>query len=163
MNFSLDELPYSFNVSQMVTVELPPADTTGNWVNLSYPALNAKIYCSFHPMTPSDLAVLEKECRELVSRNARNAAAITERSYENPDLQVYGMLFRIEGETASPVQFLLTDSVTRFFRGALFYECKPNVDSLAPVTSYLDEQVIELIQTFRWQHPANPIQRKSEN
>jgi gliding motility-associated lipoprotein GldD len=135
-------------------VELPTGDTSGNWINLSYPTLNVRIYCSFHPMVSADLSVLEKECRELVARNARQADAITEHLYENPDLQVYGTLFRIAGETASPVQFLLTDSTNRFFRGALYYECKPNVDSLAPVTSYLNEHVIELIQTFRWKNPA---------
>ncbi|MDR0795351.1 MAG: gliding motility protein GldD [Tannerella sp.] len=157
--FSLDELPYSFNVSRLVRVELPPSDTSGNWINLAYPALNAKIYCSFHQMGPADLPVLEKECRELVSRNARHADAITEQAFENQDLQVYGMLFKIDGETASPVQFLLTDSTTRFFRGALYYECKPNVDSLAPVTSYLNEHVMELIHTFRWKHTPKHLHR----
>ena len=151
MDLSLDELPCSFNVSQLVTVELPSENTSGNWINLTYPSLNVKIYCSFHQITPADLSILENECRELVSKNAKNADAITEQLYENPEMRVYGMLFSIEGETVSPVQFMLTDSSTRFFRGALFYECKPNVDSLAPVTHYLNENVIELIQSFQWQ------------
>ena len=151
LNFSLDDFPCSFNVSQLVTVELPAEDTSGNWLNLTYPTLNVKIYCSYHQITPADLAVLDNECRELVAKNARNADAITEQWYENPEMRVYGMLFSIEGETVSPVQFMLTDSTTHFFRGALFYECKPNVDSLAPVTHYLNENVIELIQSFHWQ------------
>ena len=150
MGLSLDDLPCSFNVSQLVTVELPPAETSGNWLNLTYPALNAKLYCSYHPITPADLITLENECRALVSKNVQKADAITEQLFENPEMQVYGLLFRIEGETVSPVQFLLTDSATRFFRGALYYECKPNVDSLAPVTQYLNENVIELIQSFQW-------------
>ena len=150
MDFSLNELPYSFRVSQLVTVEAPSMETSGNWINLTYPALNAKIYCSYLQITPADLSLLEEECRELVSKNARNADAITEQLYENPDIRVYGTLFRIEGETVSPIQFMLTDSTTRFFRGALYYECKPNVDSLFPVTQYLNENVVELIQSFQW-------------
>ena len=150
MDLSLDDLPCSFNVSQLVTVELPPVDTAGNWINLTYPALNATIYCSYHPITPADLTILENECRELVARNVRNADAITEQVYENPEMQVYGMLFRVEGETVSPARFMLTDSTSRFFQGALYYECKLNVDSLSPVTQYLNENVIELIQSFHW-------------
>ena len=149
-DFSLVELPYSFNVSQLVTVELPPVETSGTWVNLAYPSLNVRIYCSYQKMTPTTLSVLEEESRELVSRNATKADVITEQTYENQDIHVYGTLFRIDGETASPVQFLLTDSATHFFRGALYYECRPNVDSLAPVTKYLAEDVIELIQSFQW-------------
>ena len=150
MDFSLDDLPCSFNVSQLVTVELPPVEASENWLNLTYPTLNAKIYCSFHRITPADLTGLENECRELVSKNARNADGITEQLYENPEMQVYGMLFLLEGETVSPVQFMLTDSTSRFFRGALYYECKPNVDSLSTVTQYLNENVVELIQSFHW-------------
>jgi gliding motility-associated lipoprotein GldD len=148
--FSLSNLPYSFHVSQLVTVELPESESAANWINLSYPTLNATIYCSYHQMTPADLSVLETESRDLVSRSVRSADEITEQLYENADLHVYGTLFRIKGETPSPVQFLLTDSSTRFFRGALYFTCKPNVDSLAPVTRYLDDNVIELIQSFRW-------------
>jgi gliding motility-associated lipoprotein GldD len=150
MGLSLDDLPCSFNVSQLVTVELPPAETSDHWLNLTYPTLNAGIYCSYHQITPADLAILENECRVLVSKNVRNADAITEQLFENPEMHVYGLLFRTEGETVSPVRFLLTDSATRFFRGALYYDCKPNVDSLAPVTQYLNENVIELIQSFQW-------------
>ena len=157
LDFSLDDLPFSFNISQLVTIELPPVNNSGGWINLSYPALNAKIYCSFHQIVPDDLPVLEAESRELVLRNARNAETITEQLYENQDLQVYGILFRIDGETASPVQFMLTDSTTRLFRGALYYECKPNADSLAPVTSYLNEHVIVLMQSFHWKHTSNPL------
>ena len=150
MDFALADFPYSFNVSQLVTVELPLAETSGEWLNLAYTTLNAKIYCSYQKIKPADLAILEEECRELVLRNVRKADAISEQLYENRDILVYGKMFRIEGETVSPVQFMLTDSATHFFRGALYYECKPNVDSLAPVTQYLTENVIELIQSFHW-------------
>ena len=150
IDFSLDELPCSFNVSHLVTVELPPLENTGDLINLTYPTLNATIYCSYHPITPASLAMLEEEYRELATRNARSANAVTEQMYENPDIQVYGTLFLIDGETVSPFRFMLTDSISRMFRGALYYDCKPNVDSLAPVNQYLNENVIELIQSFHW-------------
>ena len=63
---------------------------------------------------------------------------------------MYGSLFMLDGESASPLQFMLTDSVSRFFRGALYYDCIPNADSLAPVTRYLKQDIVELIQSFKW-------------
>lgn len=150
VSLPLDSLPYTFKVSQQVIVELPPADSLAGWINLSYPLLGVKIYCSYLPVTSSTLFAVEKECRMLVSRGAKHVTAIREQAYSNPEERVYGSVFFLDGESASPVQFMLTDSVTNFFRGALYYDCIPNADSLAPVTHYLREDIIELIQSFSW-------------
>ncbi|RHJ92415.1 gliding motility protein GldD [Parabacteroides bouchesdurhonensis] len=147
----LDNLPYTFNVSQLSTVELPQVDNkTAGWINLSYPSLGAKIYCSYFPVTPLSLHQIENESRELVSRQTKNPDFIQEKAYSNPEEHVYGSLFLLDEGSASPIQFMLTDSVSNFFRGALYYDCKPNADSLAPVTQYLREDIIELIQSFSW-------------
>lgn len=146
----LDSLPYSFNVSQLATVELPEAGSHEGWINLSYPSLKVKVYCSYLPVTPSKLQTMEDESRLLVYRQAKQANAVKEQAYSNPGERVYGSLFLLDGESPSPVQFMLTDSVSHFFRGALYYDCVPNADSLAPVTDYLRNDIIELIQSFTW-------------
>ena len=74
-----------------------------------------------------------------------------EQDYADEERQVYGTLFRLEGETTTPIQFLLTDRSTRFFRGALHYACRPAADSLAPVTRYVEQDVVALMQSFHWQ------------
>lgn len=143
-------LPYTFRVSDQVVVESPSGEHSGSGLNLSYPLLHVKLYCSYLPVTSLTLVQTEKECRALVFRQAKYPDQIHEQVYHNPEAQVYGSLFLLDGESASPVQFLLTDSVSRFFRGALYYDCIPNADSLAPVTSYLKRDIIELIQSFHW-------------
>jgi gliding motility-associated lipoprotein GldD len=148
--FSLTDLPYSFMVSQLATIELPPAEAPEGWINLSYETLNAKLYCSYQKISPETLPTVAGECRELLLRSVKNANAITEQNYEDADSRLYGTLFRMDGESPSPIQFMLTDSVNHFFRGALYYQCKVNTDSLTPVTRYLGEEVVELIQTFQW-------------
>ena len=85
-----------------------------------------------------------------VSRVGCPAIAISGTAYSNPEASVYGSLFMLDGESASPLQFMLTDSVSHFFRGALYYDCIPNADSLAPVTRYLKQDIVELIQSFEW-------------
>lgn len=146
----LDSLPYTFNVSQLVTVELPPVGSPEGWINLSYPSLGVKVYCSYLPVTQKTLQTVGTESRLLVSRQAKQANAVKEQAYSNPDEKVYGSLFLLDGESASPVQFMLTDSTSNFFRGALYYDCVPNADSLAPLTDYLRKDIIELMQSFTW-------------
>ena len=45
----------------------------------------------------------------------------------------------------------LTDSTSRFFRAAVYFNCSPNQDSLAPVISFLGNDVQHLIESFQWQ------------
>ncbi|MDR3250269.1 MAG: gliding motility protein GldD [Tannerella sp.] len=148
--FNEDDLPYAFAVSHLAVIEMLPNDSAAYWLNIDYPALNAKIYCSYKSITPGTLDEYTTESRRLVERAVKQAAAITEKAYENSASGVYGMFYAVEGETASPVQFWLTDSVSHFFRGALYYRHKTDPDSIAPVTDYIKNDVTELIQTFYW-------------
>jgi gliding motility-associated lipoprotein GldD len=146
----LNELPYRFLISKYAMVQMSPSDSAEYWINIDYHEFNAKIYCSYRRITPYSLSAHIGECRKLVSRTVKQALAINEKEYENGSNKVYGTLFEIEGETASPIQFMLTDSVSHFFRGALYFQCRPNVDSLAPYINYLRNDVTELIQSFEW-------------
>lgn len=150
VEFTSEELPYIFDISQLATVELPSLETSENWVNVVYESLNAKVYCSYQKMKKDELYTLDEECRELVLRSVKRANRINEQAFENPEMNVYGTLFFIDGETPSPIQFMLTDSTSSFFRGALYYQCVVDIDSLVPVTEYLRDDIIQLIQSFRW-------------
>lgn len=146
----VENLPYTFEISHIAAIELPPEGDSASWINISYSSVNAKIYCSYIPVTPESFKIAEEESRSLVSRQSQRADKIMEREYLNPDGRVYGSLFLLDGASVAPVQFMLTDSVSRFFRGALYYEVKPNADSLAPVTRYILEDIEVLMQSFSW-------------
>lgn len=146
--FDEQSLPYSFALSRWATVA-PPADSVAGLLNISYPDWQATIYCSYNPLE-RNLDDYTAECRELVERTAGKAEVISEKAYEDDANRVYATLFIIKGASASPVQFIITDSATHFFRGALYYPYTPDVDSIAPVTDYLVGDVVTLIQTFRW-------------
>ena len=63
---------------------------------------------------------------------------------------MYGILYQIKGNAASQVQFLLTDSVKHFLRGALYFNNRPNKDSIAPVANYITEDIVRLMETAEW-------------
>ena len=133
-------LPYTFEVSAKVKADtLPGRNITNGWLTLHYPEMNATLYCSY---LQAGGKVLDDALSDIED--------IQEKSYQHPQNQVYGSLYLLKGDCASPIQFVLTDSVSRFFRGALYYNFTPKADSIAPVTDYLRKDIIHLIETFHW-------------
>ena len=59
--------------------------------------------------------------------------------------------WRIAGNAASPLQFLCTDGSDQFLRGALYFEVRPNGDSLQPVVARLDADIEYLMANLTWQ------------
>ena len=131
-------------------IEILPDTTAGEWFNISYPDLNAKLYCTFLPITPTQLSEVSEDSRKLVYRHAVKADIIDGHLFSNPDYRVFGILYLLEGNVASPLQFVLTDSVAHFFRASLLFNNTPNQDSIAPVLDYIKEDVERLIESFRW-------------
>ncbi len=148
--FVSDSLPYAFNLSQQATINWSMFTDSTKWINIEYPDLKATIYCSHQAITPATLPIIENENRQLIYQLLSPYVRLKEKAYSYPEEKMYGSLFLLEGETSSPIHFVLTDSSSILFRGALYYNCKPNADSLAPVTNYLQHDIIELIQSFHW-------------
>lgn len=91
-----------------------------------------------------------EETRTLAYKHSIKANAIQEQVFMNPGENVYGLIYKIEGNAASPMQFFLTDSTNHFLRGALYIRDVPNIDSLKPVIDFLEPDIIRLIETTTW-------------
>jgi gliding motility-associated lipoprotein GldD len=154
---------FEFDISTQVSVREIP-DTAINefqhrietknrknkWFNLVYPSLNAQIFCSYLPIKSNNFAEITEESRKFAYLHVIKADAIHEQIFANPEQKVYGLLYEIKGNVASPIQFVLTDSVSSFFRGALYFDNIPNQDSIAPVLKYISEDIRVLMDSFRW-------------
>lgn len=141
--------PFIFEHATIANVKELNSDQEGYWLDVTYPTLNAKVHCSYKPVH-HNLRQLNDDAQEFVFKHAGMASSIPEQGFENPEHNVYGVLFELHGNTASPCQFYMTDSTHHFFRGALYFECAPNQDSLAPVIDYVLEDTRHLIETLRW-------------
>ena len=142
-------LPYRFEISQIARIDTLP-DENPLWITIRYPQLGATLYGSYLPVTKASLPDITGESRTLVSLSAKHLSGVKEQTYINADAHVWGSLFLLDEESASPIQFLLTDSLNHFFRGVYFYDVPPNPDSIAPVARYLQEEVRALMQSFVW-------------
>lgn len=143
--------PYNFDISTNAEIKRHSHEGDKYWVDIHYPSMNVDIHCSYKPVR-GNLRELTDDAIEFIYKHASHASAIPERAYENDDNRVYGVFFDLEGNTASPIQFFLTDSTHHFFRGAVYANCRPNSDSLAPVFDYMQQDIVRMIETFKWQY-----------
>lgn len=159
---TLPGYPYRFEFADIAYIDtrvdylsaVKPDDEESYWLDVVYPTLNARIHCSYKPIggrSMTNLGHLTDESIRMVFDHAIKADAIPEQGYSNDSARVYGVYYDLEGNTASPVQFFLTDSTRHFFRAALYYNAIPNADSLAPVNDAMRRDIHHLIESFRWQ------------
>ena len=142
--------PYRFAYAQIAEVRPKTAPDERYWMDIYYPSLDARLHCSYKPVE-NNLRELSADAQDFVFKHAGKASAIPEQGYENAEAKVYGVYYELHGNTASPYQFYLTDSTRHFFRAALYFNCVPNQDSLAPIVDYLREDVRMMMETFEWQ------------
>jgi gliding motility-associated lipoprotein GldD len=93
---------------------------------------------------------LVEDARTFAFKHTVKANAIDQKLINYPDRKVYGIYYAIEGNTASSVQFFLTDSVKHYFRGALYFNERPQYDSIQPVVAFIKKDLDKMISTFKW-------------
>jgi len=141
---------FAFPASTLSEVQPVSGSISGRWFNLVYPKLNAVIYCWYLPVTTGNFRLTAEDSYQLVYKHAIKAEAIHASVFNNEDENVHAILYEIKGNVASPLQFVVTDSVRHFFRGSLLFNHTPNQDSIAPVLAWLKEDIATLINGFYW-------------
>jgi gliding motility-associated lipoprotein GldD len=142
--------PYSFEIPTYATIlndKHKGADPC--WINVNFPKYNAQIHLSYKIIT-NNLDTVLGECRDFVVKHQVKSTGIDETIIVRDSSQVYGLVYDISGNTASNVQFYLTDSTHHFMRGALYFNAVPNIDSMKIVVDYLRKDIVHMIQTFEW-------------
>lgn len=145
-----DSLPFEFEMAATANLEndtTPDADR--GWLNLAYPQYNAKIHLSYKKIS-SDTSLIHylEDAHRMAYTHTVKAESIDEKYFRKGE--IFGLVYYIEGNTASSTQFFITDSTGHFLRGALYFNQHPDKDSLAPVISYLREDVINLMESLRF-------------
>ncbi len=126
------------------------SNTGSGFFNIEFPPQKATIYFTFKNIH-NDLASLIEQTHTMnVKNHVIKAEAINEQVINNNQSKIYGILYDLKGNTATAVQFYVTDSVRHYLRGSLYFESEPNADSLAPVIDFFREDIIHLIGTLKW-------------
>lgn len=149
-SFYSGNCPFTFYYPTFATVVADSSQRNEPcWFNIDLRGYKAQIHLTYKPIN-GNLSELTEDARNLAYKHTIKADAINERLFLSPENKVYGILYEIKGNAASSVQFFVTDSTKHFLRGALYFNVKPNKDSLAPLIEHFKTDISHLIETFAW-------------
>ncbi|MCX2681817.1 gliding motility lipoprotein GldD [Galbibacter sp. EGI 63066] len=118
-------------------------------MNVDYPQMNASMFITYKKVN-NDLGALLRDAQKLTYEHVAKADNIQEQPFVNEDDKVYGMFYLVTGNAASASQFYVTDSTRHFLTGSLYFNSKPNYDSVLPAVKYLEEDIRKMMETIRW-------------
>lgn len=121
------------------------------WFNIEFPHYNAKIHLTYKDVNGDLEGLIEQTYTMNVKNHIIKADAINEQIINRTENRIYGILYDLKGNTATAVQFYVTDSIKHYLRGSLYFATEPNADSLAPVIDFFREDIIHLIESLKWE------------
>ncbi|MCW5899142.1 MAG: hypothetical protein KIT10_07705 [Flavobacteriales bacterium] len=122
---------------------------TSRWFDLRFSGQRAIVHLTWSPVG-DDLHALIEDAHIFKGKHEAKALGIGRERVIRAEDRVFGTIFHVEGDVASPLVFYLTDSTTNFLYGALYFDARPNADSLSPVTTRIREDMRHFCSTLRW-------------
>ena len=120
------------------------------WFDMYFPDFDARIHCSYYPIDAKNpYEKLRTDAFKMAVQHSVKADYIDELPIRKPD-GTLGFIFDLDGPVASPFQFYLSDSTSHFLRGALYFNTKSRPDSLAPITNFIKEDIMHMVNSFSW-------------
>ena len=157
-----EDCPFSFEIPDYSRIEHDTNEFAEPcWINIDYTRFHAKLHLSYKVVNPekngvngtgNNLREYLEQSRQLAVQHEVKASAMKESPVTNDSAKVYGLIYEFGGNTASSIQFYVTDSIHHFMRGALYFFAKPNSDSVAPVLDYITKDIYHMIETFHWRN-----------
>ena len=153
--YDAESCPFSFEYPAYAEVQqnakhLEDKDVGDCWFDIYFPDFDCRIHCSYYEVgTQKSFDELKRDAFELMDWHNKKANYIDEMSIEKGN-SVSGFAFEMEGPAASPFQFYLTDSTQHFLRSAMYFNTQARPDSLEPISNFIKEDIIKMIDSFKW-------------
>lgn len=131
------------------------------WLNLEFSQFRATLHLSYKEVTDTNLNQYFEDSRDFAIRHQIKATGLEESVVIRDSAKVYGLVYDIAGNTASSVQFYLTDSTKHFLRGALYFNTVTNIDSLKIVIDFIRQDILHMVQTCKWKNENSAVPKKN--
>lgn len=116
---------------------------------ISYAKLKAEIFISNLKIN-KNIELLIQDFNTKVQENSVTINKISVSEFNDFENNKFGLSYSFEGDSPSNIQFHVTDSLTNFLVGSLYFRTKPNFDSLMPSIYYIKNDIKKIIETLRW-------------
>ena len=143
------EAPFAAEVPVYAKVRPNRQEPNVRWYDLVFPYQRATVHLTWSRVG-NDLDQLIEDAHTFKDKHGAKAARIRSERLLRPEDRVFGNLFEVDGDAASPMVFYLTDSTDHFLYGALYFNSRPNADSLAPVTDRIRQDIRHMVGTLQW-------------
>lgn len=149
VNFN-DSCSYSFSLSKLYKAENAPDQGPGTChKRIDLGPLNGTAYIRYWEMT-EPLSYYVNSANDEIDKHKLKADNIINETIIRPEERVFGSFFELQGDVATPFQFYLTDSTSRFLYCEVLFNSSPNYDSLRPSLDYLKRDLNEFMNTVEW-------------
>ncbi len=142
-----DTCGYSYNKASYFQVKHVNGSNCNR--DILFATLNGVIHLSRIDMDTSLAAYINYSINK-VDEHKIKATAILDTNIIRKESRVFGTLFELQGNVASPFQFYLTDSTHRFINGVVYFDAEPNYDSIKPVLDFVKSDILEMMTTLKW-------------
>ena len=120
---------------------------------INYNQLNAQINFQYKNVNSSEkLNAYILDLKRTIETHSMMANSVKIKDYSLKEKNIFGRVFELSGDVASPYQFYLTDSTNNIISGLVYFNIKPNYDSILPAINYIENDIIHLIESFDWKN-----------
>jgi gliding motility-associated lipoprotein GldD len=121
------------------------------WLNVQFPEFKGTLHLSYETISKKvSFDTLVEHSHAFAFKHTIKATSIEEMKLQYPEKKVYGVYYLIDGNAASSAQFFLTDSTRHFMRASLYFNNKPQLDSIQPVLNFVKKDIDVMIKSFKW-------------
>jgi len=148
------EFPFFFEANSRLS-EISDIDINLESIDfiINYNQLNAQINLQYKNVNSKErLNAYILDLKTAIETHSMMANSVKIKDYSLKEKNIFGRIFDLSGSVASPYQFYLTDSINNIISGFVYFNIKPNYDSILPAINYIENDIIYLIESFDWKN-----------
>ncbi|MDR1091470.1 MAG: hypothetical protein LBL79_10375 [Prevotella sp.] len=124
----------------------------GYWFSLHYRHYNATLHFTYIPLLNRNLNEILDDSYRFAYSHVSMAQGISQTQFSDSLHHTFGIIYDIHGSVASPVQFYVTDNISNFLRGSLYFDQMVKADSVAQVVSFIRKDIVHIMESLEWEN-----------
>ena len=118
-------------------------------IKIKNSSLNSTIYLS-QVSVKNNFNLIDSDFIKKINENSTNAFSVNVSEFNDIENKVFAKYYSFTGNAPSNTRFYITDSISVYLKGSLYFDSKPNYDSLLPSVYFVNNEIRKMIQTFKW-------------
>jgi gliding motility-associated lipoprotein GldD len=144
--------PFNLLIPKYSKLAIYPSEDKNCWYNINFDQFNATLHLSYIPIQgQNDLDSLTEDAYRLVFKpHLQRAEEIIEREISDSSNGISGMIYDLQGKTATPFNFFVSDGKSHFLRGSFYFNSRTKRDSVLPIYNFINKDILKTIKSIRF-------------